>query len=148
MSAACRKSALGFIKLRPRSVAELRGKLEIKGFEAVEIDQTLQWLQEIELLNDRSFTRSWIQYRLARPFGFRRIIAELKEKGVSQAVIDEEIQAVRPETDEAQTAFELAERRWKKLTGVEPIKRKKRIFDFLVRRGFSPDIIFKTLKTL
>lgn len=148
MSAACRQSALRFLKLRPRSVEELRSKLKVKGFEVQEIDAVISWLESVRLLDDRSFTRSWIQYRLARPFGFRRIIAELKDKGVSSALIDEEIQAVKSETDETKTALALACRRADKLAGVDPVKKKKRIFDFLVRRGFSPDTIFKTLKQL
>ena len=148
MSAGCRKSALRFLKIRPRSVAELKSKLEAKGFEAPEIDQTLQWLQDIKLLDDRSFTKSWIHYRLARPFGFRRIILELKTKGVDPDLIEEEISLVKGDTDESKIAFDLASRRWKKLVRVEPIKRKKRMFDFLSRRGFAPDVVFKVLKML
>ena len=77
MSALCRKSALGFLKIRPRSRAELKAKLELKEFEAADIEETLDWLQSIKLLDDRSFTKAWIQYRLARLFGFRRILTEL-----------------------------------------------------------------------
>ena len=148
MSASCRQSALKFLKIRPRSVGELKEKLELKGFEAPEIDETLQGLLNTKLLDDRSFTKSWIQYRLARPFGFRRIILELKTKGIDSAIIEEEIAAVKEETDEAQTAFELAKRRWERLVGIDPIKRKKRIFDFLMRRGFMLDVVMKVFKKL
>lgn len=148
MSAVCRQSALRFLKIRPRSVHELRSKLQGKGFEGQDIDEVIAWLESVKLIDDRSFTRSWIQYRLARPFGFRRIIAELKEKGVEAGIIEEEIAAVKPDTDESMTALELARRKALRLAGVDPVRKKKRIFDFLVRRGFSPDVIFKTLKQL
>jgi len=148
MSDSCRQSALRFLKIRPRSVKELKEKLENKSFEAQEIKQTIEWLKSTKLLDDRSFTKSWIQYRLARPFGFRRIILELKEKGIDPAIIDEEIAFVQEQTDESNSALELAQRRYERLAGIEVIKKKKRVFDFLFRRGFSPDIIFKVLKRL
>lgn len=148
MSAPCRQAALRFLKIRPRSIAELKSKLEIKGFEDKEIEETLVWLQNIKLLDDRTFTKSWIQYRLGRPFGFRRIILELKTKGIDPAIIEEEISLIKDETDQNQTAFELAQRRWKRLTGIDPIKKKKRIFDFLSRRGFLPDVVMKVIKKL
>jgi regulatory protein len=145
---ACRQSALRFLKIRPRSVAELKSKLEIKGFESQDINQTLDWLLAIQLLNDRTFTRSWIQYRLARPFGFRRIILELKTKGIDPSIIEEEIAQVKEETDEFQAALELGQRREIRLKEIDPLKKKKRIFDFLSRRGFTPDIVMKVLKKI
>ena len=148
MSVSCRQSALRFLKIRPRSITELKEKLEIKGFQTQAIEETIGWLEQTKLLDDRAFTKSWIQYRLARPFGFRRIITELKAKGIDGAIIEESIAAIKPDTDETQMALELAKRRWQRLTGVEFIKKKKRIFDFLSRRGFAPDIIFKVLKQL
>jgi regulatory protein len=146
MGAPCRQVALRFLKIRPRSIAELKSKLEIKGFEANEIQETLLWLQNINLLDDRTFTKSWIQYRLGRPFGFRRIILELKTKGIDPAIVEEEIAQVKGQTDEGQSALELAQRRLKRLSGIDPLKKKKRIFDFLCRRGFSPDIVMKVVK--
>jgi regulatory protein len=148
MSASCRTSALRFLKIRPRSIAELKGKLEIKGFEAKEIEATLDWLLNINLLDDRTFTKSWIQYRLGRPFGFRRIIQELKVKGIDPEIIEEEIAQARGDTDETEKALEIAQRRWKRFESVEPIKRKKRIFDFLCRRGYPPDVVMKVIKKL
>lgn len=148
MAASCRQAALRFLKIRPRSVAEIKERLEIKGFQAQEIDETLQWLQNTKLLDDRSFTKSWIQYRLARPFGFRRIIAELKAKGIDQALIEEAVGAARGETDEALTALALAKRRWQRLQGIELQKKKKRMYDFLIRRGFGMDVVMKVVKQL
>ena len=146
MAASCRQSALRFLKIRPRSVAELKSKLELKGFEVSEIEETLQWLQNIKLLDDRTFTKSWIQYRLARPFGFRRIISELKEKGVADEIIEQAIEEVKLEYVESETILELAQRRAKRLTGIDPQKRKKRIYDFLIRRGFAVGEVMKVIK--
>jgi regulatory protein len=146
--ASARVVALRCLKVRPRSVEEIREKLKAKEFSQEEITATIEYLFELRLLDDRAFTRSWIQYRLARPFGFRRIYLELKDKGVAKEIIEEAIAQVKEEYGEEDTVLELAERRWKRLDGVDPQKRKKRVFDFLIRRGFSVDAVMKVFKKL
>lgn len=148
MPASCKASALRFLKIRPRSVEELRDKLSNKGFDAQEVSSTLDYLQGIKLLDDRAFTASWIRYRLARPFGFRRIITELKTKGVAPEIIQEAVQAAQDEYSVKETIEELANRRLKRLGGIEPQKKKKRLADFLIRRGFAMDEVMKVIKKL
>ncbi len=147
MAQSVKASALRFLKIRPRSIEELRGKLAGKGFSEDEITATVDYLTDIKLLDDRSFTRSWIAYRLARPFGFRRIILELKEKGVPQDIIDEAIAEIKPQVSEADTIAEMAARRYERLRG-EPQQKKKRVLDYLARRGFELDAIYKAIKKL
>ena len=148
MSALCRRAALRFLKIRPRSIGELRSKLEIKGFEVKAINETVQWLEDHKLVDDRAFTKSWIQYRLARPFGFRRIIAELKTKGISEEIILEAVAKAQEEYSQEEAVMEVAKRRWERFASVDPQKRKKRIYDFLLRRGFSMGEVIKAIKKL
>ena len=147
MAQTAKATALRFLKIRPRSIEELKEKLEFKGFSPEEIAETVVYLTGIKLLDDRAFTRSWIAYRLARPFGFRRIILELQQKGVAQDVIDEVIADIKPQVTEAQTVLELARRRYGRLNG-DAQQKKKRVFDYLARRGFEAGDIFKVLKQL
>src|SRR5450631_3476204 len=83
-----RAAALRFLKIRPRSVMELKEKLVLKSFSEEDIKAVIYDLIVSGLLDDRAFTKSWINYRLARPFGFRRIMQELKTKGIDQEIID------------------------------------------------------------
>ena len=80
MGKSAKAAALRFLKIRPRSIAELKEKLGGKGFSPTEIEAVVLDLMASGLLDDRAFTKSWINYRLARPFGFRRINQELKDK--------------------------------------------------------------------
>jgi len=141
-------AALRFLKIRPRSVAELKVKLDGKGFDAGEIEITLNDLIASGLLDDRAFTKSWINYRLARPFGFRRIIQELKIKGVDQEIIDQALAELDGNYSPQEVALELARRRWQRLPALDPLKKKKRVLDFLLRRGFDADIAMKVIKKL
>jgi len=140
--------ALRFLKIRPRSIGELKGKLKLKGFSSDEIATAVSDLIKSGLLDDRAFTKSWINYRLARPFGFRRIILELKDKGIDPDIIGQAIEEARGSVNTESVALDLAQRRWQRLPAIEPVKKKKRVMDFLLRRGFDTDIVMKVLKKL
>ncbi len=148
MSSQCRTASLRFLKIRPRSVREIRDKLQGKGFTPAEVEEEIEYLKSIDLLDDRAFTASWIRYRLARPFGFRRIVGELKEKGVAEDIIADAVSSAKGEYSEYDTILELAQRRAERLVGIDPQKRKKRVGDFLLRRGFAIDIVMKVLKKI
>ena len=141
-------AALRFLKIRPRSVAELKEKLKAKGFAVPEIEAAVSDLLASGFLDDRAFTKSWISYRLARPFGFRRIILELKEKGIDPPIIEQAMAQIDSGYSPETIALELAQRRWQRLPAIDPARKKKRVLDFLLRRGFEADIAMKVLKKL
>jgi regulatory protein len=147
MGISVKAAALRFLKIRPRSIGELKEKLRKKSFSETEIETTIHDLTASGLLDDRAFTKSWINYRLARPFGFRRIIQELKAKGIDQEIIEQTVAEVEGYSPEA-VALELAQRRWQRLPNIDPLKKKKRVLDFLLRRGFDAAVAMKALKKL
>jgi regulatory protein len=147
MANSVKAAALRFLKIRPRSIAELKEKLGGKGFSPTEIEAVVLEMMASGLLDDRAFTKSWINYRLARPFGFRRIIQELKAKGIDQELIEQAVAEVEGYSPEA-VALELAQRRWQRMPDIDPLKKKKRVLDFLLRRGFDAAIAMKALKKL
>ncbi len=149
VASSAKVTALKFLKMRSCSIGELKEKLKGKKFSSQEIEATVDYLTELKLLDDRAFTKSWITYRLARPFGFRRIYSELIQKGVAKDIINEAISQVKgQEYEEGDVALELARRRWDRLSGIDPQKRRKRVGDFLLRRGFPMDEVMKVLKKL
>jgi len=148
MGKSVKAAALRFLKIRPRSQAELKEKLRLKGFSQTDIETTVLDLTASGLLDDRAFTKSWINYRLARPFGFRRIIQELKAKGIDPEIIDRALAEIKGSYSPQDAALELARRRWQRLPAIDPVKKKKRVLDFLLRRGFDADVAMKAIKKL
>jgi len=141
-------AALRFLKIRPRSIAELKEKIEGKAFSETDIEAAIHDLIASGLLDDRAFTTSWINYRLARPFGFRRIIQELKDKGIAQGIIEQAVADIKDSYSPESVALELAQRRWQRLPDIDLLKKKRRILDFLLRRGFDTEVAMKVLKKL
>jgi len=148
MAKSAKAAAMRFLKIRPRSIGELKEKLVGKGFSLTDIQITLFDLMASGSLDDRAFTKSWINYRLARPFGFRRIIQELKDKGIDQEIIDQALIEIKGSYSAENVALELAQRRWQRLPDIDPLKKKKRVLDFLLRRGFEEDVVMKVIKKL
>jgi regulatory protein len=148
MAGSAKAAALRFLKIRPRSIGELKEKLENKDFPAQDIAATIDDLTASGLLDDRAFTKSWINYRLARPFGFRRIVQELKAKGVDAQIINEAVAEIQGAYSPEKAAWELVQRRWQRLAAIDPVKKQKRVLDFLLRRGFEAGVALKVIKKL
>lgn len=135
------------LKLRLRSEKEVHDKLKSKGFEEEIIEKTIEYFKEIELVNDRVFAQKWISFRLNKPFGFTRIKKELKEKGVEEDIVHEELAKV-DDYQELDVVKRIIERRGKIYKGIDKNKLKQRLFGYLIRRGFSSGSVYKALREI
>ncbi len=143
-----RQYAFLLLKFRPRSSQEISQRLKKKKFDQKTIKETTLYLEEKGFLNDREFARTWIESRLKRRFGFNRIRRELGIKGIDKQIIDLETQEIKKRYSEEDSLIQLAEERWRKLSGIPAQKAKQRLFGYLSRRGFSPALIIETLDNL
>jgi regulatory protein len=130
-------SGLRFVSFRPRSEKEIRDflarKLKRRHTTApLVVREVLDRLRVLGYVDDAKFTAWWVEQRTGRkPKGRRLIERELLQKGiVYEAKIDEKQLAKR--------AIAKKQMLWKKLPQLE---RKKKISDFLYRRGFDWETI-------
>ena len=140
---------LRLLRYRPRSRAEAAARLRERGYPLEAISITLSWAEEAGLLDDRAFARLWAAERLAhRPCGTALLRRELREKGVASELIEQTLAELDP--DEEGLARALARERWARyqtLTLTEEERRQK-VFAFLRRRGFPPDLSLKAVREL
>lgn len=147
-----RDFAVRYLGHAPRTRRQLRDKLTDKEFSTEAIDAVIQFLTQKGYLNDIFFAKNYISNKTRiNNYGRRRIIVGLLQKGVSK----EDIQAAYNQIDEddnaedetAAAARALAKRTARK--DMDEIrndpKEKQRLMAFLVRRGFSYDIVKKVL---
>ncbi len=140
--------AFRLLKIRQRSERELIDRLQRKKIPQETIDRTLQYLRNYQFVGDREFTKWWVRSRLNKPFGLKRIREELKDKGIAEELIRSELSCIQPELDESQMIGHLLAKRLNRYRGLDPIKRKRRIFEFLCRRGFSLEAVEQAIKNL
>ena len=136
------------LKFRMRSVKEIFERLRSKKFDDEVIGRTISFLKQKKLLDDEAFARAWIESRISKPLGFARLKRELIAKGIDVKIIDKTIAELKNNYSEEAVVLELAKERLAKSHDADPAKAKKRLYGYLLRRGFSPGIVIEVLEGL
>lgn len=147
--------ALRFLSFRPRSEKEIRDYLlkpRIRSSSGKKIpeeilNKIITKLRKQKFVNDKEFTKWWIEQRLKlRPRAWRIIKMELARKGISQEISEPIIQSlefrIQNDLDLAKKLAEKRIRRYKDLTKIEIYQKLGR---FLASKGFDYETIKKVL---
>ena len=140
--------ALKFLKVRDRSEQEILARLRKDNFTDETIQKTLGYLKSVRLVDDRQFTRKWIETRLGKPFGLKRIAFELKEKGIDEQLIAEEFSRLKNDYSEEKTVRQIIQEYCEKHKGMEKEIVKQKLTGYLANRGFHEEIIDEEIGTL
>jgi len=147
----CQKArgyAFLLLKFRLRSEKELYQRLKRKKFAEEIIRETILFLKDKGFIDDKSFTKTWIESRLKRPLGLRRIRQELNLKGIDKETIDSQLIEVKKNYCEEDIVRKIAQERLGHLKGIEPDIAKRRLYSYLLHRGFSPEIVIDAITQL
>lgn len=143
MAKSVREAAMDYLSRREHSTHELTQKLLAKEYESEEVHAALESLSQEGLLSDERFTEAFVYYRMQRGSGPFKIHAELRQKGVSDAMIAQFL-------DERDSAWlnVAQDVRVKKFGPALPsdIKEKVRQARFLQQRGFTHEQTRSTLR--
>lgn len=132
-------TAVSMLARRPCSSGEIRQRLRIRHYTEDVADLVIYKLEKERLLNDEEFCEQWIQYRSSMHWGPSRIKMELKTKGIPDALIQEKMDLIDPDTQE-NNALVLARKIWNKTQVTDSIQsRRQKVIHTLVRKGFSWD---------
>lgn len=139
--------ALTYLGYRARTEAEMRRRLADKGFSEAVAEATLARLRDFEYLDDAAYARDYARTRFrTKGYGPQRLRADLRRRGVPAAAIEAALAAVIEADDVLEAARRHAATRRRRL-GAEPDprKRRKKLTDALLRRGFSYDTVRQVL---
>ena len=142
--------AVGALGRRMRSVADLKRLMRPRVEAETEYGQTLielviRRLKDKGYLNDAQYAAAYSAFRRDNEkFGRRRVITDLKIKGVHGEVIEKAIESAYENVNEEKQAREYLHR--KRLQKPKDQKQTARIFRQLVRAGFTSKTIFAILK--
>jgi len=143
--------AIGALGRRMRSTAELKRLLRNRVDAETEIGKTLvelvvRRLKDQGYLNDAKYAAAYSAFRRDNEkYGRRRIITDLKGKGVVGEVLEQAVDDAFAEVDEEKQAREYLRR--KRVRKPSDQKQAARIFRQLVRAGFGSKTIFAILKS-
>lgn len=143
--------ALDMLAFRARATRELRTALLRKGEEAANVDHAIERLTAMGLLDDASYARQYAHAKIVGPgFSRRRLQAELAKRGVAREVADGAIAEALAEDDVDSDAIleRVAARKLRSLERVDAPTRRRRLYEFLARRGYDSDDIRRVMDRL
>ena len=136
------QQALLFLSYRARSESEIRQNLRKHEIPETVIDQTLERLRQDGFANDDQFAKAWVENRNAfRPRSRRMLAMELRQKGLG----DESVNSALERVDDEALAYEAAQKRAPRYKDLEWNDFRKKLSDFLARRGFSYSVTSTTV---
>ncbi len=130
-------AAVRLLARREYAAAEIKRKLQSRGYATMAIDAVVSRLTERGLLSDLRFVASFITQHAQRGHGPTRIRAELRQQGVASELIEQHLRAA--EVDWEVIAATVRRRKFKAIprSGAERAKQSR----FLQYRGFSSEQI-------
>ncbi len=147
------------LSYRSRSCKEIRERLKRKKFSKKIVDRTIKELKELNYLNDREFSSTWVDIRLsAHPCGRRLVEQELRKKGIDEGIIEEICERSLSGDKERELAYNLALKKLAKLRNLGRSSQQelsdhrddfdakwKKLYSFLGRRGFPLELVHDVL---
>lgn len=132
------QQALLFLSYRVRSEKEIRQNLLKHEYAEDVIEITLQRLRDTGLANDNDFARAWVENRNTfRPRSRRALTMELRQKGLDEETVKSAVSKV----DESALAYDTARKRASRFQGLEWSEFRKKLSEYLARRGFPYSVI-------
>jgi regulatory protein len=141
----CFNAAAHYLSYRPRSEFELRGRLHQRGFDDDNLEAVIAKLKEQGLVDDIAFAQFWKDNRESFSPRSRWLTKlELRRKGIANDIIDQVIDTVNDDNNAYRAA--LSKARSLSLFDYQGFRR--RLGEYLKRRGFGYEVINHTIEQL
>ncbi len=141
-----RKILLDQLTGQARSRAELATKLAKRRVPEEVAERLLTRFEEVGLIDDVAFARSWVESRQpGKGLGRRALAQELRRKGIDEEVAREALDEVDPD-DEEEAARALVRRKLRTLRGVDRATATRRLSGMLARKGHSGDVVWRVVR--
>lgn len=141
------KKACSFCIYQERTQEEVREKMKSWGVDKEEIEEVIVWLITENFINEGRFAKQFAggKFRVKK-WGKKKIIFELKSKGLSERCIADAIKEIEDE-DYFETLNQLALQKKESLPQVEFIAiKKKKVISYLLAKGYDYEDIFEVIK--
>jgi regulatory protein len=140
----CFNAASHFLSYRPRSEFEVRERLLRRGFDNNTTESAIAKLKEQGLVDDAAFAQFWKENRDSfSPRSQWLIKLELRQKGVTDNLIDQSTDII-----DADSAYRAALNKARSLPRSDYQSFRRRLGEFLKRRGFGYGVINHTIERL
>ena len=113
------------------------------------IERVVSRLRGERALDDRRFAESYSRSRLSHyGLGRQRIRQDLRRRGIARPSVEAGLAEALTDLPEERVVDALARRYWSAHTRDVPAQRVRKLWAFLVRRGFPPALVQERLRAL
>lgn len=106
--------------------------------------RAVERMEELNLIDDEAYCRDYVEYLFKeKGYGKRKIVSCLKEKGIGEFIIEDVLSDFDISDD-----FERAKEKALKRKHENTPKEKNRIYNFLLRQGYSYETIKEVLEDI
>ena len=131
---------------RGMSSREMRDYLLGREFESSVVAEEIERLEGVALLDDHALAETLIRTLQARKgLGRSALVAELRRRNIDQVAIESAL-SVLDDDDELDRATVIAVKRAGQLHSLDATTAKRRLGDFLMRRGYSGSVVSKAVQ--
>lgn len=142
-----RKILLDQLTGQARSRKELSDKLASRDVPDDVATRLLDRFEEVGLVDDAAFARSWVDSRQrTRGLARKALAQELRRKGVDDELVREVLDEVDPADEEA-AARELVRRKLRSVAGLDEATATRRLVGMLARKGYSAQMAFAVVSS-
>lgn len=123
-----------------RSHREVKYKCLELGLRGEEVDEAIAALVSENFLNEERFARAFAGGKFrSKQWGRKKILAELKQRQVSAYCIKKGMEEIDAD-DYEQALTTLATKKYESLRGEEPFKRKYKVVQYLMQKGYEQEL--------
>ncbi|MDQ4085014.1 MAG: recombination regulator RecX [Actinomycetota bacterium] len=134
------------LSAQPRTRAELADTLARKLVPPEVAQRLLDRFEEVGLVDDAAFARSWVESRqTGRGLARRALAQELRRKGVADEVAREALEEIDAD-DEVEAARHLVRRRLRTMSRLDRRTRMRRLVAMLARKGYPSGVALSVVR--
>ena len=148
-----KQKVMRFLSIRPRSKKEIRDYLVRKEYPPDVGDDIIAKLESLKMVDDEAFARMVCRDSLLKkPMGEKMLRQALFKKGVPKPIVDSAMLEFFTLSSELTIAMKAAERQQARIQRsskhADEIQKRKKLLDYLVRRGFSFETALSATKQM
>ena len=142
------KKIESYCAYQDRCHKEVVSKLKEMGMIPLAIDTIVGQLIEDRFLNEERFAKSFVRGKFRiKKWGKNRIVNELKFRNISKYNITSALKEIDP-NEYVQTLDTLSRKRLLQISETDIQKRKKKMADYLLYRGWESHLVYEKLQEL
>ena len=140
------KKVLRYCAYQDRCTQEVRNKLATFDIPASEKEKFVKLLVDEGYLDDERYASTFVRSKIhLKKWGVNKIRMSLKMKGISDEIISGALSEIDPEIYREELIKVL---KAKKINETDPYKRKTKLAQYAIQKGYEPTLVWEAVKNL